>query len=103
MDLPQVEPRSAFGVAVVAVGMMFSAAPTPSATAQGLNREGLTGAFITPFAYTSASPVGGMGRAQASFHHPDGGSVIGGIAQSSSGIWLHPLIEPDRQHTSGAI
>jgi hypothetical protein len=56
---------------------------TPSLSAQGLNWEGQTGAFITPFAYTSASPSKGMGRPQLSFHYLDGGSVIGGLAQSS--------------------
>ena len=62
---------------------MFFAALTPGAWAQGLNWEGQTGAFITPFAYTSASPAGGMGRPQASFHYLDAGSVIGGLTQSS--------------------
>ncbi len=54
-----------------------------SASAQGLNWEGQTGAFITPFAYTSASPPGGFGRPQASYHFMNVGSVIGGYSQAS--------------------
>ena len=39
---------------VAAAGLMLFSAWTPGACAQGLNWEGQTGAFITPFAYTSA-------------------------------------------------
>ena len=53
------------------------------ALAQGLNWEGQAGAFITPFAYTSASSVKGFGRPQASFHFLEAGSVIGGYVQTS--------------------
>jgi len=70
---------SAFG----AVATLLSAALIPSLSAQGLNWEGQSGAFITPFAYTSGSPAKGVGRPQLSFHYLDGGSVIGGLLQSS--------------------
>ena len=81
--LHQAGVRSLLVAAVAAAGLMVFAALTPGALAQGLNWEGQTGAFITPFAYTSASPAGGMGRPQASFHYLDAGSVIGGLTQSS--------------------
>lgn len=53
------------------------------ALAQGLNWEGQTGAFATPFAYTSESPAGGMGRPQASFHYMNTGEVMGNNMQAS--------------------
>jgi Protein of unknown function (DUF3034) len=51
--------------------------------AQGLNWDGQTGAFVTPFAYTSGSPGSGFGAPQLSFHYLDVGNVIGGHFQSS--------------------
>ena len=88
--LHQASVRSLLVAAIAAAGLMFLAALTPGARAQGLNWEGQTGAFITPFAYTSASPAGGMGRPQASFHYLDAGSVIGGLTQSSVTVgFLH--------------
>ena len=67
-------------LAVAAVTCGVFAGP---AAAQGLNWEGQTGAFITPFAYTSASSAKGFGRPQASFHFLEAGSVIGGYVQTS--------------------
>ena len=51
--------------------------------AQNLNWEGQTGAFITPFAYTSPSPAKGFGPPAASFHYLDGGNVLGGFYETS--------------------
>jgi hypothetical protein len=53
------------------------------ALGQGLNWEGQTGAFVTPFAYTSASPAGGLGHPQAAFHYLNGGTVVGNDFQLS--------------------
>jgi hypothetical protein len=53
------------------------------AQAQGLNWEGQTGAFITPFAYNSQSPSDGIGRPQVAFHYLNAGSVIGNDFQAS--------------------
>jgi hypothetical protein len=47
--------------------------------AQNLNWEGQTGAFVTPFAYTSPSPAKGFGLPAVSFHYLDGGNVLGGF------------------------
>jgi hypothetical protein len=55
---------------------------TPSAFAQ-LNWEGQTGAFVTPFAYTSTSPAKGLGRPQVAFHYLNGGQVVGNDFQVS--------------------
>jgi len=56
----------------------------PISQAQDLNWEGQTGAFVTPFAYTSASPSSGFGHPAVSFHYLDGGEVIGGLYQVSA-------------------
>lgn len=51
--------------------------------AQGLNWEGQTGALLTPFAYTAASPAGGFGKPEVAFHYLNTGSVIGNDYQFS--------------------
>ena len=58
----------------------------PAAHAQNLNWEGQTGAFVTPFAYTSPSPAGGFGLPAVSFHYLDGGNVLGGFYEVSGTI-----------------
>lgn len=54
-----------------------------SAGAQSLNWEGQTGAFITPFAYTSPSPAKGIGHPNVAFHYLNTGDVIGNNFQGS--------------------
>ncbi|MBS1812872.1 MAG: DUF3034 family protein [Acidobacteria bacterium] len=56
--------------------------------AQGLNWEGQTGAFITPFAYTSPSPADGIGHPNVAFHYLNTGSVIGNNFQGSITVGL---------------
>ncbi|HYE76224.1 MAG TPA: hypothetical protein VEF04_22955, partial [Blastocatellia bacterium] len=51
--------------------------------AQGLNWEGQTGAFITPFAYTSQSPNDGVGKPQIAYHYLNTGDVVGNNSQAS--------------------
>jgi Protein of unknown function (DUF3034) len=68
----------------LALALMFSA----SAFAQGLNWEGQTGAFITPFAYTSPSPADGIGHPNVAFHYLNTGSVIGNNFQASITVGL---------------
>jgi len=58
----------------------------PAGHAQNLNWEGQTGAFVTPFAYTSASPAKGFGLPAASFHYLDGGDVLGGFYEVSGTV-----------------
>ena len=50
---------------------------------QNLNWEGQTGAFVTPFAYTAASPANGFGRPAVAFHFLNGGPVVGNDFQLS--------------------
>lgn len=54
-----------------------------AASAQSLNWEGQTGAFITPFAYTSASDKGKVGKPSVAYHYLSGGEVIGDNHQAS--------------------
>ena len=51
--------------------------------AQGLNWEGQTGAVITPFAYTAATPADKLGKPEVSFHYMNSGNVIGNDYQFS--------------------
>ena len=62
------------------VGIAAFAVPTK---AQNLNWEGQTGAFITPFAYTSASEKGKAGKPSVAYHYLAGGEVIGDNHQAS--------------------
>lgn len=78
-------------VPIVATAFFFSALAS-SASAQ-VNWEGQTGAFITPFAYTSDAPSDGFGSPQVSFHFLDAGEVIGGAMQSSFTIGFRSWLE----------
>lgn len=61
--------------------------------AQGLNWEGQTGAFITPFAYTSASEDGKFGKPQISFHYLNAGEVVGNHVQTSITVGAAKRVE----------
>ena len=61
----------------LAVGLFLVSAFSQNLFAQGLNWEGQTGALITPFAYTAASPAGKFGKPEVAFHYLNTGSVIG--------------------------
>lgn len=74
------------------VGALILFAPTVT-RAQGLNWEGQTGAFITPFAYTSASEDKKMGKPQISFHYLNAGSVVGNHFQASVTVGAAKRVE----------
>jgi hypothetical protein len=67
----------------LAVGLFLLTAFAQNLFAQGLNWEGQTGALITPFAYTAASPAGKFGKPEIAFHYLNTGSVIGNDYQIS--------------------
>jgi hypothetical protein len=48
-----------------------------AALAQSLGWEGPTGVFVTPLAYTAASPAKGIGNPAVAYHFLAGGPVIG--------------------------
>jgi len=51
--------------------------------AQDLGLEGPTGVFVTPLAYTVASPTKGLGAPVIGYHFLDAGSVIGNFSKIS--------------------
>ncbi len=52
-------------------------------TAQSLGYEGPTGVFVTPLAYTSASPANSLGKPSVSYHFLAGGNVVGDFSTVS--------------------
>lgn len=66
---------------------------TATIRAQNLNWEGQTGAFVTPFAYTSASPASGFGRPDVAFHYLNGGPVLGNFYEISGTIGFLSRLE----------
>ena len=65
----------------------------PNTYGQGLNWEGQTGAFVTPFAYTSESEKDKVGRPQVAFHYLNGGDVVGGHYQGSVTVGMFKRAE----------
>ncbi len=83
----------AIHLALVAAAAVAGAGSIQQAQAQALNWEGQTGALVTPFAYTSTSPVGGLGAPAVAFHILNGGEVIGTHFQLSFTIGLLSRME----------
>jgi hypothetical protein len=67
----------------IAFGLFVITALSQTSFAQGLNWEGQTGALITPFAYTAASPASKFGKPEVAFHFLNTGNVIGNDYQFS--------------------
>lgn len=70
---------SALPVGLLAL-LVLGASSTP---AQSLNWEGQTGVFVTPLAYTAASPENNIGKPIVAYHYLDAGSVLGGFHTAS--------------------
>jgi len=75
---------------VLAAGAAFF---TGWAQAQNLNWEGQTGVFITPLAYTPASPAKGIGRPVVAYHFLNAGPVLGNFHTASATIGLAKRVE----------
>ena len=67
----------------IALSLFAITVLSQTAFAQGLNWEGQTGALITPFAYTAASPARKFGKPEVAFHYLNTGNVIGNDYQFS--------------------
>jgi hypothetical protein len=65
---------SRWATLILTLAFSFAARATP---AQSLGWEGPTGVFVTPLAYTSASPANGLGKPSVAFHFLAAGPVIG--------------------------
>ncbi len=72
--------RSLFAAFALLVALSFTA---PAAQAQSLGYEGPTGVFVTPLAYTSASPANGLGKPSVSYHFLAGGPLVGDFSTVS--------------------
>jgi hypothetical protein len=62
---------------LVMVGVVAFVGPAPPLQAQNIGWEGETGVFVTPLAWTAASPEKGAGRPIVAFHYLNGGGVLG--------------------------
>jgi hypothetical protein len=67
-------------LALLVALLILGASSTP---AQSLNWEGQTGVFVTPLAYTAASPENNIGKPIVAYHYLDAGSVLGGFHTAS--------------------
>ena len=74
---------SAFRTDCVVTAILVGLFLTCAAQAQNLGLEGPTGVFVTPLAYTLASPSNNIGTPSLGFHFLDGGSVIGYFSKIS--------------------
>jgi hypothetical protein len=79
------------------VFLIFIAALTiylsASLHAQNIGWEGETGVFITPLAYTAASPAHGLGRPLIAYHFLNGGEVLGDFYNVSGTVGAFSRIE----------
>lgn len=64
-----------------------------TAAAQSLNWEGQTGVFITPLAYTAASPKNTIGKPIVAYHFLNAGEVLGNFHTASVTVGLAGRIE----------
>jgi hypothetical protein len=63
--------------------LLLAFAGLGAASAQSLNWEGQTGVFVTPLAYTAASPNNNLGKPVVAYHYLDAGGVLGGFHTAS--------------------
>ena len=76
MDIPNLTPlivRKRRAAVLLLAGVLGAGA----AAAQSLNWDGQTGVFITPLAYTAASPATGFGHPIVAYHFLNAGGVLG--------------------------
>ena len=64
-----------------------------AALAQSLNWEGQTGVFVTPLAYTAASPANNIGTPIVAYHFLDAGDVLGDFHTASVTVGLFSRAE----------
>ena len=74
-----------YSVLSVAVAISILAL-TMSVQAQNIGWEGETGVFVTPLAYTAASPSDGLGHPLVAYHFLNGGEVLGDFYNVSATV-----------------
>ena len=93
MNHPSTKKSHAAQAAAVAFALLLASVFSSSALAQSLNWEGQTGVFITPLAYTAASPKKGVGRPVVAYHYMKAGEVIGHFHTMSATIGMLERVE----------
>ncbi len=66
---------------------------TISLQAQNIGWEGETGVFVTPLAYTAASPAHGLGHPLVAYHFLNGGEVLGDFYNVSATVGALSRVE----------
>jgi len=74
--------------AALLASILFLGPGSVAASAQSLNWEGQTGVFVTPLAYTAASPKSSIGKPIVAYHYLDAGDVLGGFHTASVTVGL---------------
>lgn len=74
--------------ALAAIALLALTSTLGTADAQSLNWEGQTGVFVTPLAYTAASPKNSVGKPIVAYHYLDAGEVLGGFHTTSVTVGL---------------
>jgi hypothetical protein len=81
-----------FSVQAISVVVLMSI-PTTALQAQNIGWEGETGVFVTPLAYTAASPAHGLGHPLVAYHFLNGGEVLGDFYNVSVTVGAFSRIE----------
>jgi hypothetical protein len=81
-----------YSIQIIAVASIMLALTT-SLHAQNIGWEGETGVFVTPLAYTAASPAKGLGNPLVAFHFLNGGEVLGDFYNVSATVGAFSRIE----------
>ena len=82
-----------FSIARPLAALIILVAGSAVAPAQSLNWEGQTGVFVTPLAYTAASPSTGIGKPIVAYHFLDAGGVLGEFHTASATVGLLGRVE----------
>jgi hypothetical protein len=70
-------------IAPLFIGALLASSFIHPAFAQNIGWEGETGVFVTPLAYTAASPAAGFGLPIVAYHFLAGGGVLGDFHEAS--------------------
>jgi hypothetical protein len=81
-----------FSIQVIAVVILMFVLTT-ALQAQNIGWEGETGVFVTPLAYTAASPSHGLGRPLVAYHFLNGGEVLGDFYNVSATVGAFSRVE----------
>jgi hypothetical protein len=85
--------RGRAGSALLTAGAAWLLGFSGSAPAQSLNWEGQTGVFVTPLAYTAASPDAGAGKPVVAYHFLNADDVPGNFHTPSAAEGLFGRVE----------